>query len=241
MAALYVHSSGLGAKQWARTASQLGGHAPDLPGYSSSWPGSADFSWGDDAAALSPLLRPNTDLVGHSYGGFLCLQLARTHPLRSLVVWEPVTLSLIEPRLQRPSLLDPATDDEQWLADFIGFWQGDWHAMPDAARAPFRDNAKKVRAEVAQLMGDETRLDQYAEITCPTLILSGSTSVPEILAACDHLAAALPNCRHERIPGAGHMGPLSHRAALHEQLTAFWAAVGDGTTTDAALPQEDSP
>ena len=227
MAALYLHSSGLGPRQWARTVAILGGEAPPLIGYgAAAWQGPS-YAWTDECAALAPLLTPDTDLVGHSYGGFLALQLARRYPVRSVAVWEPVVLSVVDDRFRADELaLDQPDDDvEAWLARFLRFWQVDWHAMSPAQQAPFLRHGRKVQAEVRALIHDKTPLAAYAEVVVPVLLLSGAETVPSSKQMCDRLAAALPNARHERVPNCGHMGPLTQRDALHDRLSRFWATL----------------
>ncbi len=227
MRPLFLHSSGLGPRQWARTVATLGGQAPPLIGYDGAgWRGES-YAWTDDCDALTPLLTPDTDLVGHSYGGFLALQLARRYEVRSVAVWEPVVLSVLDDHFRQDELaLDQADDDlAAWLARFLGFWQVDWRAMSPDQQAPFLAHGRKVQAEVRALIRDKTTLSAYAEVRAPVLLLSGAETVPASNQMCDRLAAALPAARHERVPNCGHMGPLTRRDALHDRLTRFWATL----------------
>ena len=228
MPPLFIHSSGLGPRQWSSTLRLLGGSAPALPGYSSPWDSSQQCSWRTDVAEIAELLTPETDLVGHSYGGFLALQLARTHQVRSVAVWEPVAFGVIDTPFSSEdiaALADPAVPLEAWLAAFLEFWQQDWSQMSAMQRAPFLANGAKVRAEVVALMADRTPLTAYEAIASPILMVSGEHTVWQTTAICRAFAANLPQASHEIVSECAHMGPITCREAWHDLLRTFWSTL----------------
>ena len=220
---VYLHSSGLGPRQWSATRARFGGTSPALLGYHRPWPLRACFDWTDELPALLDLVGPETHLVGHSYGGFLALQIARSVPVRSLALWEPVALSVLPtvPPDAR-SLADERVDLARWIPDFLGFWQMDWRTMSPSQRAPFSKHGEKVRAEVGALLRDRTTLAAYAAISTPTLLVSGTQTIAPATEICARLAKALPHGRHIAVPDCGHMGPLTQRDAWHTLLEDFW-------------------
>ncbi len=97
---LLVHSGGFTSRQWRKLAERLAPThrvlAPDLIGYGASgpWPVGEPFHFRQDVEALAALLAREgapAHVVGHSYGGFLALQLALAHPasVGSLALDEP--------------------------------------------------------------------------------------------------------------------------------------------------------
>lgn len=215
---LFLHSSGLGGAQWARARGAFSrSEAPDLGDYGDEpWSGPSAFHWIDDLALAERALERLGDahVVGHSYGAFLALQLARRHPVRSVVAWEPVAFRLIGGPVveHQAAFMDLGEGLEAWIERFLGFWNGEgaWARMSARRRAPFLAHAEKIHAEVLSCADDATPLSGYAEITAPTLLMSGERTRPEATQVCALLAAAAPNGRHEVVPDAGHMGPVTH-------------------------------
>jgi pimeloyl-ACP methyl ester carboxylesterase len=237
---LLIHSSGLTSRQWRRLADRLAPRhrmiAPDLLGYGAErWPAGEPFHFRQDVAMLSSLLDEPAHVVGHSYGGFLALQLALARPelVRRLAVYEPVTFGLLdEPEDAAPrAAIDqvgpyrPAAAglDESWLERFADWWQGPgtWRALPPQVRQAFCDVGWKVSQEVASLSADRTDRARYATITAPTLILAGERTQPAELHVVRKLARTLPNAKLELFPELGHMGPITGGGAVNAAIAAF--------------------
>jgi pimeloyl-ACP methyl ester carboxylesterase len=240
-----LHSSGFSSRQWRRLATELaaaGARAivPDLLGYGAStpWPDGAPFELREDVDAIVRLLdelAAPAHLVGHSYGGLLALQAALHRPaaVRSLALYEPVAFGVLDTPDDTPirdaviASVDAPFDGEPWLRRFVEWWNGPggWDAMAPEAKASFLAVGWKLACEVKSLVADRTSRAAYATIAAPTLLLGGDlTPVPEQLVVA-RLAAALPAARHQRIAGAGHMGPITHGAAVNAAIAAHLAAV----------------
>jgi pimeloyl-ACP methyl ester carboxylesterase len=186
---------------------------------------------------LAGLLDRPADVVGHSYGGLLALQLALAHPdrVRSLALYEPVAFGVLgeadadaRAQLALPDYHpDAAGVDENWLQSFVDWWNGagSWAALAEPTRAGFRAVAWKVYQEVASLIPDTTDRARYATIAVPTLLLGGGHTTATERRTLERLAEALPRARLEIFPEMGHMGPITHADVVN---TAIVSLVTDG-------------
>jgi pimeloyl-ACP methyl ester carboxylesterase len=238
--ALLIHSGGFTSRQWRKLAQRLAPThdvlAPDLIGYGAEpWPPGVPFHFRQDIDHLLTNLDRPADLVGHSYGGLLALQLALVRPdlVRTIAVYEPVAFGILGPDddAERAALVlptyhpDAAGVDEAWLTAFVDWWNGPgaWAALAEPTKAGFRAVAWKVYQEVASLSADTTDRARYATITAPTLLLGGArTPITERL-TLERLAQFLPHARLELFPDMGHMGPITHADIVNAAIAAHLA------------------
>jgi len=214
---LLLHSGGFSSRQWRRLAEMLSSDyrvlAPDLLGYGESgpWPDREPFHFRQDLAFLESLIGEEpVHLAGHSYGGFLALQLAISHPkgVRSIAVFDPVAFGILD-RVEdadvRQALSLVKQDwesldgraDESWLEAFVDWWNGigSWTRLPEETRATFRAVGWKVFQEVLSLIADQT--DRRV---------------------VEKLGAALPHATVQFFPNVGHMGPISHASLVNAAI-----------------------
>ncbi|HEX4417726.1 MAG TPA: alpha/beta hydrolase [Kofleriaceae bacterium] len=234
-----LHSGGLSSRQWKRLAAVLAPThrviLPDLIGYGATgtWPDREPFHFQLDVDAIVALVRTldqPAHMVGHSYGGFLAMHVARAVPVRSLALYEPVTFSVLDPVRDAAALAaldikptwepDASGVDEGWFTSFVDWWNGPgaWAAMPAETAAAFRAIGWKLFEEVRTLAADQTGAARFAEVTAPALILCGVQSPMSELRTVERLADALPAGRLQMFEGAGHMGPITHHAAVNAAI-----------------------
>jgi len=243
---MLIHSGGFTSRQWRKLAEQLAPRfhvlAPDLLGYGTSgaWPDGEPFQLRQDVEHLESLLGEEpAHLVGHSYGGFLALQMALRQPerVRSIAVYEPVVVGVLDEvedadargalaLVQQPWQPGENGADESWLRAFVEWWNGPgaWDRLNEETRASMRAVGWKVYQEVLGLTTEKTNRTTYAKITIPTLLLAGETSPMTERRVVERLATALPHATMRVFPGVGHMGPISHASLINEAITTHLAA-----------------
>lgn len=239
-----LHSGGMSSRQWKRLADALARRhrvvAPDFlgSGESAPWPDADPFEPAMDVDAIAEVaseLGAPFHLVGHSYGGLVALAVARRMParIRSLAVYDPVAFGVLHGASDAEGLADLARASEHpvwsdrangggegWLEAFVDYWNGpgSWRALPPATRASFLRVGRKVFYEVEGIMSDRTEARAYAVVDAPALLMTGEKSPPTAQRVVALLAEALPRARRARFDGAGHMGPLTHGAAVNEAI-----------------------
>ena len=247
---LMVHSGGFTSRQWRKLAAMLApGYEvlnPDLLGYGETgpWPEGKPFHFREDLAFLEALLDRDAGagpahLVGHSYGGFLALQLALARPelVRSIAAYEPVAFGILDDVADadaRSALAlvrtawtpDASGTDEEWLRGFIDWWNGAgaWDHLAEETRAAFRAVGWKVFQEVITLAADRTGEAKYATIAVPVLVMGGANSPLTERRVVEKLGAALPRATARLFDGMGHMGPISHAALVNDAIAAHVSA-----------------
>jgi len=239
LAALLVHSGGFTSRQWRKLGEQLAPThrvmAPDLIGYGADrYPVGKPFHFDQDVDRLIAMLAEPTDLVGHSYGGLLALQIAirAPHLVRRIAVYEPVAFGVLaEPAdhaaIEQLEMIQPYAPDEhgvddRWLAAFVDWWNGPgaWTQLAEPTRQAFRDVGWKLACEVTSLMADRTG-QTYAKVVAPTLLLGGGLSPMAEQRTLERLATTLPHARLERFAQLGHMGPITHAREVNLAITGF--------------------
>jgi pimeloyl-ACP methyl ester carboxylesterase len=247
---LMIHSGGFTSRQWRKLAAQMAPRfhvlSPDLLGYgdSGAWPDGEPFHFRQDVELLESLLDAGgqpAHLVGHSYGAFLALKLALQRPelVRSIAVYEPVAFGVLDEiedadarsalgNVKRVWEPDAGGTDEAWLRGFVDWWNGAgaWERLGEETRASFRSVGWKLFQEVMSLGADTTERATYGTITVPTLLLAGERTPLTERRVVERLGAALPRATVRFLPGAGHMGPITHTPIVNEAIAAHLEAHG---------------
>jgi pimeloyl-ACP methyl ester carboxylesterase len=242
--ALLIHSGGFTSRQWRKLSELLAPRfhilAPDLLGYGPNgrWPDGEPFHFRQDLDHLETLMSDDAEpvhLVGHSYGGFLALQLALRRPerVRSIAVYDPVAFGILDEvedadarsqltLVKRTWEPNESGADEDWLRAFVDWWNGAgaWDRLTEETRGAFRSMGWKVFQEVMSLAVDRTDRATYATIAAPTLVLGGANSPLAERRVVEKLGAALPHAEARFFDGVGHMGPISHASLVNEAIAA---------------------
>ncbi len=234
-----VHGSASTRGQWRFAVLDLSPRyrvlAPDLHGYGGTpAPPVLDSLTFDDEVelvdALADLAGADVHLVGHSYGGALCLRAAslRRDRIASLVLIEPTAFHLlrllgeeaawreIESVATRHIALVDACDLGACADHFLGYWIGldAWRAMPGDLRARITRTMPKIAQEWRMVFAATDRYENLATAGIPTLLVRGTATTLAARAVVEFLREQLPQASLVEIEGAGHMSPVTHPAAV---------------------------
>ena len=225
---MLLHSSGMSSRQFSRLAPKLveAGYRVvlvDLMGHGKSPPlaEGTPMSWRDDVAEVIASITEPTKIVGHSYGGLVALHAALAAPVTRLVLYDPVAFGILDPVADADVLAPlstiarPEVSTEAWLQGFVEYWSGvgAWSGLRDNVRDEFRRVAWAVREGVVTLMTDQTK--SYPKL--PLALITGELTPLAEQRVVERLAAAT-GASITRIPGAGHMGPLSHADTVNARV-----------------------
>ena len=236
---LMLSSTGLDPRQWRalrRAMPTRTTHGLYYLGYppSDAWGGAGDIDITLDFQAAEALLLEQTrpvDLLGHSYGGYLALQLAVKHPdrVRRIVVHEPTSWGCLWESDRRDLKADfehivshffsHDMSPEHFLQRFIDYWNapGVWAGMPEHRKEGWRYLAPKVMAEVRMLCFDTTPSTVYSELPHPVTMTVGADTPPHEAEVCRILNEAIPKCSKIDVPG-GHLGVVTHATSVLPHL-----------------------
>ena len=226
-------------RPFARKLCQLLGvpvHCYNRRGRAGSSPQPAGYSAATEVADLTSVLREtgSSDVVAHSYGGFVALQTARMAPIRRMVTYDAaVSLSGNLTKRWRPELersLAAGELDATWAHLVQGLeTAGPVSRLPLGALrmlsilsartvlgAEMRELLPTAVAEMRAVLDADAELQDFAAVTTPTLMLSGGWSPAYFAETGRLLAAAVPAIEFAVVPGQLHEGPLrpGNRLAL---------------------------
>ncbi|MER9868518.1 alpha/beta hydrolase [Mesorhizobium sp. M0136] len=175
-------------------------------------------------------------LVGHSYGGGLALHIAakRPHRIASLSLYEPSAFHLLRElesegheALGEILGITGAVQDglingryQTATARFIDYWGGDgaFAAMKPELQVALVRFLPKASLDFQALIHESTPASEYARFGFPVLVLRGEFApVPTQLIARE-LVSRVPTAIGAIVPGAGHMGPLTHANLVADRL-----------------------
>jgi pimeloyl-ACP methyl ester carboxylesterase len=232
-----LHCSGSTGRQWLPLRAALGGRfnviAPDLleSGAALRWAGERPFRVTDEARGVIDIIDATdgpVHLVGHSYGGGVALRIAVERPDRiaSLSLYEPVVFHVLnalgeegrrlfgEIRAMALELGQHVMQGAYRLAAklFYEYWNGPGafsRAKPEV-QAHVTRYMIKVCLEFCAVFDEATPLAAYRRLEIPLLLMCGEAPLrPVKLIGCK-LAEVMKARDFRVMPGAGHMGPISH-------------------------------
>lgn len=238
--ALMLHCSLAHSGAWGgiarRLERQLTMTMPDLPGHgrSAPWTGDGDIA-ASTVAGLAGFCSGPTDLIGHSIGGVLQLQLALDRPdlCRSLVLLEPVLFAACDAagraeyrRQIAPVKAALARGDRAGAARGFNALFGalPWAALTDAQRREQIDRIDFVNTFAPAVEEDAGALlspGLLEALKAPVLLLEGSESPAVVAGVHDALTRRLPQVTRIRVEGAAHMLPITHPSQVARQIAEF--------------------
>lgn len=178
-----------------------------------------------------PGLPGRVDLLGHSLGGAVALDVARRHPrlVRRLVLVDaagpPVERSIDPLAASLPFVPGTFEDSRRLLATSVNnrFLSHPLVAFAAAVYKGRRKNRPQLLKLVASMAAGEDAVSprDLARISHETLVLWGANDRIFPLATGRTLARALPHARLEVLPRCGHVPPTERPVAFARRVTAF--------------------
>lgn len=238
-----LHASGMSSAQFGRlrreAATSFTVTTPDLLGVGATPMPEGPYTLQREVDALLALLDTlpaPARVVGHSFGGLVAVEAALRAPTRfaALALYEPVIVVLAahggsdaaKAEVARiADLMTIPVDDggALWVEQFIDWWNGPgfFARMPPAAQKPQLATALQAHRQAGVVGEASFSADDLRRLAVPTLFLIGETSPTAARESARLAAAAMPSARVDVVTGAGHMGPLTHAAAVNERLLQF--------------------
>jgi pimeloyl-ACP methyl ester carboxylesterase len=182
-----------------------------------------------DARAVVSAAGAGAFVIGHSFGGAIALELARTGaPVGPLVVYEPpVAIGDLLAHGDLATLTGAHDPDEILqraieLLDRAGLVRsGGPASFPSQARTAARSLASTVAREIAAAVSLGSDLGRYAGVQQATLVLAGTQSPQPQRAACRRLADALPRARLGWVEGHAHVAHTTAPDLVAQQIGGF--------------------
>jgi pimeloyl-ACP methyl ester carboxylesterase len=249
-AVVCLHPSAGSGRQWRALAGELGAghfvHAPDFSGIASRTSLDEDVSiaQGAIAAAGAPV-----HLIGHSYGAAVALLAALRDPdaVTSLVLYEPVPFWLLrddargagagaersaqawnEIRAVASGLAADHADGAALRAarHFVDYWSGAgaWASLGPRQQQGVIARMPGVLSNFDCLSAERVPLAAIARLPMPVMWLGGALTRNPPQRIGELLADALPQMARYTLPGAGHMGPVTHPRLVNALIAGFVAA-----------------
>lgn len=247
-----LHSSVATGQMWRHLEAALGGRfaliAPDLIacGRAEPWSGAHDFTAADEAAltvSIIDAMESPVHLVGYSYGGAVALRVARERPSRiaSLTLYEPALLSVLntvgeegraafaEVRAVARETISATTTGAYLAAaqQFMNYWNGagSWDAMSPEMQMAVVRHLPKACLEYRAISRERVPLQAFRRFNFPILLLQGEHSPHFIQLIARQLHRAMKFASLHVVPGAAHMGPVTHTSAVNAEIVAQIARV----------------
>ena len=216
-------------------------HCYNRRGRAGSPPQPDGYSVATEISDLSAVMRAtgSQDVVAHSYGGFVALQAARSIPLRRLVTYDAaVSLSGNLNHRWRPELEEAVTAGQlnhAWAHLVQGLaTAGPVSYLPLGALrmlsilsartnlgAEMRELLPTAVKEMRAVLDADVHLDDFVELSTPTLMLSGGWSPRYFAETGRQLAAAVPAIEFGVVPGQLHEGPIRPGKRLAIRMARF--------------------
>jgi pimeloyl-ACP methyl ester carboxylesterase len=250
----FLHGSAGAPGQWQphmqRLSPRYRAAAPALLGYAGTpgWPTHARITLRSEAEHVAHQLGAGLNgvhLVAHGYGAAVALHVALQHPsrVRSLVLYEPVLLHILRRRADLPvdagvgGALACAVQRRYETGDlggaawvFVDYWCGDgaWQRLPASRQQSVAAHIPKIAAELRAALTEATPIARYAELRMPILLLHGEHTRATARQIVQTLALALRGAQVLEVPGADHLGAISHPETVCTLVDDFLEAQREG-------------
>ncbi len=238
LAHCFLGHSGTWPRLLSALRTPLDARAFDMPGHgrSADWSGQGDLL-AEVAGLIGERVGAAALLVGHSFGGAAVLRFALENPARTmgLVLIEPVFFAAARdepeqgPYLQAEAGLhaafaagDMARAGREFLA--LNGDAGAWDALPAPQRVQIVRQMPMIAASVDRVHVDKCGLLAPGRLEAfdrPVLLIDGAASPPIFGAVNRALERRLKRARRVTVPGAGHMLPITHAAAVAAEIDAW--------------------
>ncbi len=210
----------------------------DRRGYGRSDEPEIEYSSADDLAWVAGHV---TDapavLVGCSFGALVSIRCALDRPqlVAGLVLVGPIVtgLDFTEHFLTRGGRGFPGPDAP--LEEHLAYWcetdpwfiAGQNHAARHRLRQLLAANPHNLRPKAAlERAAAEPLLRRLAEISVPTLVVSGEHDIPDVHAHSGALAAGIPAAERVVLSGSGHLPHVEVPEAFDTAVWSFLDALG---------------
>ena len=250
-----IHGSASTGKQWLSLGQRLGEScqltAPDIPGYGEQAVSASTCRAGlrgraEPLLAMLEALQSPVDLVAHSFGAALALELLRSRPaaIRSLWLYEPVVPGLLllggseGDEVLRSDLaclaemLDRASP-AVGMAAFVNFWHGGdcWSQLPESRRALLARQASVVLRDFREAFAESPPCGELLAYRGPVQIAIGEESRVHASRMAVLLGGLLPNTYFHSFKGMGHMGPCTHPKSVNDVIFKWLQSVNEPYTS----------
>ena len=242
---VYVHGSFATSSAWRSVIENIDSTnyrsiAIDLPGC-----GKSDAPFEDESVLQKDILAVENlarrvvgapiQLVGHSYGGLVCLgvALAKSIPLASLTLFEPLPLAFLSDTGDTQALdtmIEFVTDykkayesGDPWaFSRVVDLWggEGTFEAMPMRLREVMTAGTSANIRQWQDNLRFTPTLDAYRSLNVNTTLVVGQHAHPTSRLITQRLSELLPNSAIVELVEVGHFMLHSHGAQCANILTA---------------------
>ncbi|MDS0261088.1 alpha/beta hydrolase [Haloarcula sp. S1CR25-12] len=184
----------------------------------------------EDVRAVIDAVDDDPILFGHSFGGLLAIETARTASVEKLVAYEPAVLvGEYREQADLASQMQARIDDGEPRQamkfyvrevmhggdiDDLDGWLAEWPPWPDIVA--LTENIARINRAI-----EGYRLPESLDITAPTLLLTGTEGPPHLRDGIRAVDAALPGDHLLEIEGVGHGGPAEAPGRVIPKVRSF--------------------
>ncbi len=231
-----VHCSSACYREWLPLIKSLPKNfrvlAPDLWGYGKSQTFSQDeiFDEQVDYQIICEMLKlcdEPAHLIGHSYGGAIAIEAARTNmdKIESLTLIEPSCFQLlwnsdrceqewneVQNVAQKMVGAVRSGDYKSGMDVYMSFFLGEeeWASTDERTKERLTTSVLKVAGEFSLIEYKGMSLEDYSAIEAPVTFIQGSRTRQAAKKVVSLLNNVMGNSSVVEIPGAGHMSPMTH-------------------------------